>query len=443
MTEVADRPLRLSDEVIVIHWLRLARWLMNLRLIPRWHEHASKPLTRVYRRLFYDGLTRSGKIILLCSLVIFLLSYRAGSDFLLLTAAVGMSLLLWSAALGFLHRPQVSVQRDTPQNAIAGQSLVSQISVNNESSRSLFNFSVRELVVPDARWPREWQRSHQMSLAPGQQSTLSVSFEPKKRGVLTLSGLAVQSYFPFFLTRQTARVSKSTEVFVLPAALQVSLPSLRQVVESASKRLAGGSDNARKGPSLEYAFSRPYQTGDLLRRLDHRASSRRGEPMSKVFEGTDEIRRDKVYLIVDLTLANFARWQRRPPNEKPLHDRLALLVEIGLSAQNEGFSLAALATGHQWHTLANVLEFYQQVATCKAEKTNAATGGALPDKVLADNGLQLLVVGRWGAEAKNLVERWQQAGILVLVFLLPESPADIGTLPAGSHFVEVQDYVPE
>lgn len=437
MNELADRPLRLSDEVIVLHWWRMARWFMNLRLIPRWYEHTAKPLARVYRRFFYDGLTRSGKIILVCSLFIFLFSYRVSSDFLLFTAALGMSLLLWSVALGYLYRPRVSLQRDTPKTAIAGQPLLSQIGVTNESRRGLYNFSIREMVVPYGRWPREWLRPHQMSLAPGQHTTLTVSFEPQKRGVLSLSGLAIQSYFPFFLTRFTARVKEATEVYVLPASLRVAVPSLRHIAEQASKRLTQGSDNARKGPSLEYAFSRQYQTGDSLRRLDHRASSRRGEPMSKVFEGVDEIRRDQVYLLVDLTVAGFEPWQRRPTSEEALDDRLALAAEIGLSAQNEGFSLAALATGSQWHSLENVLEFYQHIATCKPERVSKNFSNSLPDKVLAEDGLHILVVGRWGVEAETLVNKWQRAGILVLVFLLAESPADVGTLPAGNHFIEV------
>jgi uncharacterized protein (DUF58 family) len=67
-----------------------------------------------------------------------------------------------------------------------------------------------------------------------------------------------------------------------------------------------------------------------MRRLDHRASSRYGEPMSKVFEGVEQIRRDKVYLVVDLSLTNFQAWQRRPIDEDPLDERLALAVEIGL-----------------------------------------------------------------------------------------------------------------
>lgn len=438
MSELADRPLRLADELIILHWWRLLRWVMNLRMVPRWNEQFARPLTRVYRRFFYDGLTRTGKIFLICSLLIFLFSYRQGSDFLLLTAAFGMTLLLWSLVLGFVYRPRVTLQRDTPNTAVAGQPLISQIRVTNEGRRGLYNFSIREMVVPYGRWPPEGLRPHQTALPTGQQTSVAVSFEPQKRGVLTLSGLAVQSYFPFFLTRFTVRVKAPTDVYVLPATLQISLPSLRHITEQASKRLTLGTDNSRKGPSLEYAFSRQYQTGDSLRRLDHRASSRLGEPMSKVFEGAEEIRRDKVYLIVDLSLATFERWQRRPRSETALDKRLAMAVELGLLAQNEGFSLVALATGREWHVLDNILKFYRHIATCKAERADTTAGNSLPDTVLAENGLHIVVIGRWTDKVRTQVDRWQKAGILVLVFLLAESTDDVGTLPVGDQYFEIQ-----
>jgi len=437
MNELADRPLRVPNELILLHWWRLLRWFANLRLVPRWREDSARLITRAVRRYYYDSLTRSGKIIFICSLLIFLFSYRVSSNFMLFTAAFGMSLLLWSVVLGYLYRPRVSLQRDTPTTAIAGQPLVSQIGVTNDSRRCLYNFSLRESVVPYGRWPGEWLRPHQVSLAPGQHTTVKVGFEPRKRGLLTLSGLVVQSYFPFFLTRFSARIKRPAEVYVLPPNLNIAVPSLRHIAEQASKRLTQGSDNAHKGPSLEYAFSRQYQTGDALRRLDHRASSRRGEPMSKVFEGVDEIRRDKVYLAVDLTLDEFEPWQRRPTSEEALDQRLALAAEIGLSAQNEGFSLAALATGRQWHSLDNVLQFYQHIATCKPERVSTTSDSSLPDSVGSDDGLHILVVGRWGVEVETLVTKWQRAGILVLVFLMAESPKDVGTLPTGNHFIEV------
>lgn len=441
MNELADRPLRVADEAILLHWWRMARWFMNLRAVPRLRERSARYLTRMYRRCFHDAFTRTGKIILLGSLLIFLFSYRTNSDFLLASASVGMALLAWSALLGYVYRPQVSVQRDTPPYANAGQACVSRINVTNQGPRTLHNFTLREMVVPFVHWPQEWQRPHQLALASHHSITVAVEFEPQRRGVLELSGLAVQSYFPFFLTRFTQRIDLAFKVNVLPATLPVNVPSLRRIADLASKRMTLGTDNARKGPSLEYAYSRHYQTGDSLRRLDHRASSRQGKPMSKVFEGADEIRRDQVHLIVDLTLQDFERWQRRPRDESALDERLALAVEIGLSAQNEGFSLAAIAMGRHWHRLDNILQFYEQIATARPERACTSVGGAadsaMPDKPLAENGIHILVVGRWTNETRALVERWQREGILVLVFLIAESPSNSGTLPVGNQFIEI------
>ena len=140
MSELADRPVRVSDEILLLHWWRLIRWFSNLRLVPRWSEHRAKFLLRLFRRLYYDGLTRTGKIILVCSLLIFLFSYRATSEFLLFTSAFGIGLLLWSALLGYICRPKVSVQRETPNTAITGQSLSSKIRVTNNGRFNLYNF---------------------------------------------------------------------------------------------------------------------------------------------------------------------------------------------------------------------------------------------------------------------------------------------------------------
>jgi len=437
MTTIEDRPLRVPDENIVLHWWRLLRWFSNLRLVPRRREHAARLLARVFRSLFYEGLTRPGKIILICSLLIFLFSYRSNSDFLLATAALGMSLILWAVTLGYIYRPRISAQRNTPATAVAGETLVSQIRVRNRGRLPLHNFAVREMRVPFCRWSGEWGRPHQVALQAEHETTITVGIEPQRRGLLTLTGVAVQSYFPFFLTRFTRRVLESTDVYVLPATLAVPIPSLRHIAEQASKRLKLGTDNTRKGPSLEYAYSRQYQTGDSLRRLDHRAGSRRGEPMSKIFEGADEIRRDQVYLMVDLTLENFQRWQPQPPDIEPLDERLALAVEIGLSAQNEGFSLTALAAGDAWHNLETLYDFYRLIATCEPLRAVSSAGKVIPKQVQSKDGLHILVVGRWTVETQSHIERWQRDGILVLVFLIPETIDDVGTLPPGKQFVEI------
>jgi len=438
MSEMADRPLCVPEENILLHCLRTARWFSNLRLVPRLREHAARPLMRLYRLCFYDGLTRVSKVLLICSALIFLFSYRINSDLLLTTAAVSMTLLAWSLALGYLYRPRVNLGRQTPEVAVAGQPLHSRMLISNTGPRSLYNFTVREMVVPDVQWPREWQRPHVARLPSGQQAAVPISFLPRKRGLLTLSGIAVQSYFPYFLTRFTQRIPSEHKLYVLPPTLQLLLPSLRKLADQASKRLTFGNENLRQGPALEYAYSRQYQTGDSLRRLDHRASSRYGEPMSKVFEGAEEIRRDQVYLMLDLTLEDFQRWQRRPTSIQALDERLALAVELGLSAQNEGFNLVGLATGNTWHSIDSINQFYRHIATCQPQRAVTHSNSALPDGVSDENGLHILVTGRWSPEAQAKVERWQRQGILVLVFLIAENDHHRDSLPVGQQFIEVQ-----
>ncbi len=437
MNELADRPVRVPEEFVGIHWWRLFRWFANLRAVPRRNENRARVFSRALRRYFYEGLTRPGKMLFFCSLFIFLFSYRIGSDFLLSVAAVGTALLAWSVILGLIYQPRVTVSRDTPDTAVAGKELLSNIKIHNNSRLGLFNFAVREMVVPYGNWPREWLRPHRVALQSGQSCTVAVGFEPQRRGKLTLSGIAVQSYFPFFLTRFTRRVQQAKDVYVLPSTFPVSIPSLRHVAEQATKRLKMGTDNSRKGPSLEYSYSRQYQTGDSLRRMDHRASSRQAKPMSKVFEGTEEVRRDQVYLMLDLTLADFLPWQRRPKKPDALDSRLALAVEIGLSATNEGFSLAALATGQQWQNLNNIDEFYRHIATCEPKRAVDYDDVPVPDNTPNPDGLHVMVVGKWSAAKQSLIDRWQKAGILTLVFMLPESEEDVESLPVGSQFVEV------
>jgi len=67
----------------------------------------------------------------------------------------------------------------------------------------------------------------------------------------------------------------------------------------------------------------------------------------------------------------------------------------------------------------------------------SSAGKVIPKQVQSKDGLHILVVGRWTAETQSHIERWQRDGILVLVFLIPETIDDVGTLPLGKQFVEI------
>ncbi|MFT7129582.1 MAG: hypothetical protein ACI89U_001699 [Gammaproteobacteria bacterium] len=324
MSQLSDRPLRIPTEPKFVHFWRLLVWILQLRLVPLWHERFNYFLVRYYRRFFYDGLTRTGKVILVCSLLIFFMNYHNSQQFNLLLAAIGLGTLICSASIGYVYRPVVTIRRKTSRIAVANTVTTSFVSVTNNSRRHLYNFTAREMAVPGGNWIPEWDRPHIASLAPGETITIAVLFTPKKRGVLALWGVAVQSYFPFFLSRHSQKTDNQFDLYILPQPLSITLPPLRKVVVTAAKKSSSGRNTGRSPHSLEYIHSRPYQSGDSLKRLDHRAGGRRGEPMSKVVEGADLIRVESVYLVIDSSMSDFKTWQPQPTSTKMLDQRLAL-----------------------------------------------------------------------------------------------------------------------
>jgi hypothetical protein len=97
-----------------------------------------------------------------------------------------------------------------------------------------------------------------------------------------------------------------------------------------------------------------------------------------------------------------------------------------------------LATGNTWHSIDSINQFYRHIATCQPQRAVTHSNSALPDGVSDENGLHILVTGRWSPEAQAKVERWQRQGILVLVFLIAENDDHRDSLPVGQQFIEVQ-----
>ncbi|MFT7129583.1 MAG: hypothetical protein ACI89U_001700 [Gammaproteobacteria bacterium] len=104
-----------------------------------------------------------------------------------------------------------------------------------------------------------------------------------------------------------------------------------------------------------------------------------------------------------------------------------------MSAQTEGFTLEAIFLGKQWHATTNEEEFYRLVASGKASRE-----AHLPTAFPSNEGLCILITGRWNSETQLTVESWEKAGMLAVVFLLPETKADQDSMPQSANYVEVR-----
>ncbi|HCZ49262.1 MAG TPA: hypothetical protein DCZ11_09675, partial [Gammaproteobacteria bacterium] len=247
MKELADRPLRIPGEPWPRHAWRLLRWVLELRLVPRLTERRGG--WRAPLRGLRDGLTAFGRVLLLASFALLLLSRRSQPGFDLGLAAAGLSVVLLSLLIGWLWRPRLHLTRLEQATAIAGRPCRGRVRVVNVGRRAARELSLREWRGPGWRTLPAAQSTLIGHLPAGESALCEVAFVPRERGLLRLPGLAAHSYFPLFVTCSTQRVAEPMEVAVLPPPLRVTLPPLRDL---AARCLHAGTQAARRHGTLRH-----------------------------------------------------------------------------------------------------------------------------------------------------------------------------------------------
>lgn len=426
MKEFADRPVRVPQEPLVLHLWRMTRWLLELRLVPRLTERRGG--WRAPLRALRDGLTAGGLAVLLASVLLLLLARRSNPGFDLGLAAAGLLLLGLSAAVGRLWRPRLHLVRLGSEVAVAGQPCRGRVRLTNIGRRPARDLMLREWRGPGWRPAAACGSALIERIEVGESRACEVAVIPRMRGLLRLPGLAVHSFFPLFLTRSTVGAALPLELPVLPPPLPVNLPPLRGL---AARCLKQGAYAARNAGALEYVHTCPYQVGDPPTRLDHRASARRGELMSRVFRSGSDPHADGIAICCDTAVAGFAPWQRRPRDAAALDRRLALVLELVAHARAEALPLKMLALGEDWQPIADEAALHRAVAACPPAR-HTRLPASLPEPGL----LCLLVTEDASDEITAQAAAWRAAGGLVLVFRLAGRGGR--PLPAGPGNHELQ-----
>lgn len=419
MRELADRPLRVPQEPFVLHLWRVAVWLLNLRLVPRFTERRGG--WRAPLRALRDGMTPMGLAVLLTSVMLLLLARRSNPGFELGFAALGLALLAFTGIVGRLRSFRVQIERAGQAVAIAGQPCRNRVRLTNVGRRPAHDLVLREWRGPGWRLAAPAASVLIERLEVGESRTCETAIVPRARSLLLLPGVALHSAYPLFLTRLTGGGALPLELPVLPPPLTVGLPPLREL---AARCLKTGVHAARASGAIEYTHTRAYQMGDPATRLDHRASARRGELMSRVFRGGSELRADGIAILCDTAVAGFAPWQRRPRDATALDRRLALVLELAAHARAEALPLKLLALGADWQPVTDEAALHRAVAACPAARETR-----LPAS-LPEPGLLYLLVTEDASDAITAqVAAWRAAGHLVLAFRL--GGRNGRTLPAG------------
>lgn len=408
MKEFADRPVRVYDEPLALHLGRMAVWLLNLRLVPRLTERRGG--WRAPLRALRDGLTPVGLAVLLTSVLLLLLARRSNPGFDLGLAAAGLVLIALAGGVGRLRSFRVQIERAGHAVAIAGQPCRNRVRLTNVGRRAAHDLALREWRGPGWRLAAPAASALVERLAAGESRTCETAIVPRARSLLVLPGVALHSAWPLFLTRLTAGGALPLELPVLPPPLAISLPPLREL---AARCLKTGVHAARASGVIEYTHTRAYQMGDPATRLDHRASARRGELMSRVFRGGSELRADGIAIVCDTAVSGFAPWQRRPRDPAALDRRLALVLELAAHARAEALPLKLLALGADWQPMADEAALHRAVAACPPARDTR-----LPVSLPEPGLLYLLVTQDAGDHITAQLDTWRSAGHLVLAFRL-------------------------
>jgi uncharacterized protein (DUF58 family) len=112
-----------------------------------------------------------------------------------------------------------------------------------------------------------------LRLAAGADRTVSLRLRADRWGAYTLGELTVRARDALGLFARSGRVDAAVPVKVFPHR-----EALRRLLRPAETQLYSGDELSRtKGEGLEFADLRPFAFGDRVRRINWRASARRGE----------------------------------------------------------------------------------------------------------------------------------------------------------------------
>jgi uncharacterized protein (DUF58 family) len=181
--------------------------------------------------------------------------------------------LLLAAAFGLaLARPpevEVEVRLDR-ERALEGEEV--ELAVTVRAHRPVAWLDL-DLVLPAGLGVRRARAARATSLGPGSVRTYRRGLDCRRWGGRLVGDLRMRARDPlgFFTYREDARHQLPLRVYPRPEAL-------RRLLRPAETQVFAGNEVSRlKGDGIEFADIRPFVPGDRVRRVNWRASARRGE----------------------------------------------------------------------------------------------------------------------------------------------------------------------
>lgn len=183
---------------------------------------------------------------------------------------------------------------------------------------------------------RATARWHALQVAPGAEAAARYHLRPRRRGDYQFADVYVRSQGPLGLMRREAAVPAARAVRVFPNLLGIERWKLglrRQRLEEIGLHIV-----RKRGSGTEFEKLRPYVLGDELRHVDWKATARRREPITRVYETE---RSQTVMILIDAG-RRMAPWVR-DLSRLDYAVNAALMLAYVASSRDDNVGLAVFA----------------------------------------------------------------------------------------------------
>lgn len=359
--------------------------------------------------------------------------------------ALLLALLAVSALCLAVLRVRVSVERDLPRVATAGDAFTYRLRVTNLSGRALDGLSVFEdfadprpgyemfraaVRVPSYRaWKRliaERRAAHVAeqplpALPAGGKAELEVRAQALCRGTAHSEGVTVARADPFGLVKALARQRRHSNLIVLPrryALPPLELPGSRRYQQGGVALATSVSD------SEEFVGLRDYRPGDPLQRVHWKSFARAGRPIVKEYQSEYF---ERHALVLD-TFAG-AREERLFEEAVSIAASFAYTIETReclLDLMFIGADAYTYTAGRGQLQTASLLEILSGVRPCR-DKPFSVLANAVMARRHALTGCICVLLG-WNEERARFIRQLQSHGIASRVIAasgvpVPDAPA--------------------
>jgi uncharacterized protein (DUF58 family) len=187
-----------------------------------------------------------------------------------LVALTAPFLLALGAGLALAAPPRFELELVTAERAVEGDEVHATITVTAATPVEQLDLYLR---LPDGLEPADGDNPVAISLRRGERRELELTLAATRWGAHELGPLYVRARDPLGLLVLEGAVLRTPTMRVYP-----SEATLRRVLRPRETQVFAGSEVARrKGEGIEFADVRPWTQGDALKRVNWRASARRGE----------------------------------------------------------------------------------------------------------------------------------------------------------------------